>query len=251
MIGIYKITNKKNKKVYIGQSDNIERRLAEHKRKRSITIDDYINVLGVENFEFEILEECTKEELDKKEQEYIIQYNSQKNGYNIQQGGFNHSQGEGNGRAKLTVDDVIFIRQSYAKHTSPKQIYEEYFKDKITKSQFQGVWQGRSWKSVMPEVFTEENKQYYISEQNKNKALLTKDEVFQYRKYYITHTMKQTYELFKQEKGDLLKQRTFEKIITGDVRSESIYKEVPVYKKKLKRWELNNEPVSTIPETWE
>lgn len=34
MIGIYKITNKNNGKVYIGQSNNVERRIAEHKRKR-------------------------------------------------------------------------------------------------------------------------------------------------------------------------------------------------------------------------
>lgn len=31
MIGIYKITNKIDGKVYIGQSDNLERRLSEHK----------------------------------------------------------------------------------------------------------------------------------------------------------------------------------------------------------------------------
>lgn len=30
MIGIYKITNKSNGKVYIGQSDNCERRISEH-----------------------------------------------------------------------------------------------------------------------------------------------------------------------------------------------------------------------------
>ena len=32
MIGIYKITNKVNGKVYIGQSDNIERRWKNHKK---------------------------------------------------------------------------------------------------------------------------------------------------------------------------------------------------------------------------
>lgn len=32
-----------------------------------MTIDDYINVLGKENFNFEILEECSLDELDKKE----------------------------------------------------------------------------------------------------------------------------------------------------------------------------------------
>ena len=94
MIGIYKITNKLDGKVYIGQSDNLERRLSEHKQKRTVTIDDYINVLGVENFDFEIIEQCNLDELDQKEQKYIETFDSKNNGYNIQSGVFNNSQGE-------------------------------------------------------------------------------------------------------------------------------------------------------------
>ena len=246
MIGIYKITNKKDGKVYVGQSDNIERRLSEHKQKRTLTIDDYINVLGVENFSFEVLEECDEKQLDEKEQYYIKKFNSQEKGYNIQKGGFNNSQGEGNGRAKLTEKDVIFIRESYAKHVQPSLFYEEYFSNKITKNQFQAIWQGRSWTSIMPEVFTNENKQYYISELNKTKALLSKEEVLEYRKYYITHTANEVYNKFLQDKGDILKKATFQKILTGDVRNNNIYKEIPIYKKAKKIWELNGEPVSTI-----
>lgn len=251
MIGIYKITNKQNGKCYIGQSNNIERRIAQHKRKRSITIDDYINVLGIDNFSFEIIEECSLEELDEKENFYIDKFNSKEDGYNIQEGGFNNSQGEGNGRAILTEEDVIFIRQSYANHVRPKEFYEKYFKDKITKNQFQAVWQGRSWSSIMPEVFTEENKQYYISGQNKNKAILTKEEVLHYRTYYINHTREEVYDKFLEEKGDILKKRTFEKILVGDVRAASFYNQIPVYKKMKKCWELNGEPVSTISESGE
>ena len=64
MIGIYKITNKQNGKSYIGQATNIERRIAEHKQTRTQTIDNYINVLGVDNFDFEIIEECPLEDFD-------------------------------------------------------------------------------------------------------------------------------------------------------------------------------------------
>lgn len=250
MIGIYKITNKIDGKTYIGQSDNLERRLSEHKHKRIETIDDYINVLGVENFDFEILEQCSLNELDEKEQKYIQLFNSRNNGYNIQMGGFNNSQGEGNGRARLTEKDVIFIRESYAKHASPKELYENYFKDIITKSQFQTVWQGRSWSNIMPEVYTEENKQYYISEQNKTKTLLTKEDVLRYRLYYVNHTCDEVYQLLLQEKGDIYKKRTFQKILIGDVRENSIYKEVPVYKKQQDKWELNGKPVSTREEAF-
>ena len=245
MIGIYKITNKLDGKIYIGQSTNIERRLNEHKRKRFVTIDDYINVLGVDNFDFEIIETCSLEELDKKEQEYIAKYNSTKEGYNHQSGGYNNSTGEGNGRAQVTEADVIFLRECYAKHFSPKEIYKQYFQDKITKSQFQGIWQGRSWSYIMPEVYTEKNKQYYISEQMKTRASLTKEEVLKYRKYYIDHTRHEVYKKLLEDKGPILKQRTFEKILMGDVRDSSIYKEVPIYKKAQGYWELNGQPVQT------
>lgn len=103
----------------------------------------------------------------------------------------------------------------------------------------------------MPEVYTEENKKFYSSELVKTKALLTKAEVFRYRKYYRTHTRDEVYNLLISEKGPIYKKRTFEKILMGDVRDTSIYKEVPIYKKSIGIWELNGEPVSTIPETWE
>ena len=37
MIGIYKITNLVNGKTYIGQSNNIERRLKEHQQKGELS----------------------------------------------------------------------------------------------------------------------------------------------------------------------------------------------------------------------
>lgn len=39
MIGIYRITNKINQKVYIGQSVNIERRFKEHCSKNELAIE--------------------------------------------------------------------------------------------------------------------------------------------------------------------------------------------------------------------
>lgn len=251
MIGIYKITNKNNGKVYIGQSNNVERRLSEHKQKRTQTIDNIINVLGVENFDFEIVEECNQDDLDKKEKEYIEKYDSVSNDYNIQKGGVNNSIGEGNGRARVSEKDVIYIRTAYDHHKSPKEIYEKDFKSKITKNQFQAIWQGKSWSHIMPEVLTEENKKYYISEQNKTKALLSKEETLKYRKIYMHKTREEVYKNFILDKGGILKKRTFFKLLLGDVRKNSIYTDVPVYKKKQKIWELRGEPVSTILESEE
>lgn len=86
MIGIYKITNLVNNKVYIGQSIHIERRWQEHCRPstRSL-IGKAIQKYGKESFSFQILEECDEEQLDELEAEYIIKYNSVvPNGYNIE-----------------------------------------------------------------------------------------------------------------------------------------------------------------------
>ena len=58
MIGIYKITNKLNNKIYIGQSNNIQRRFLEHQTKGSISripVDEAIQKYGKENFSFEVM----------------------------------------------------------------------------------------------------------------------------------------------------------------------------------------------------
>lgn len=96
MIGIYKIVNKINNKVYIGQSINIDKRIKEHFWKSQCEKDvsynsalhNAIRKYGKENFEWEIIEECEIEEIDEKEKYYIQFYNSlAPNGYNILAGG--------------------------------------------------------------------------------------------------------------------------------------------------------------------
>lgn len=85
MIGIYKIENLINHKIYVGQSVHIERRWSEHcfPSTKSI-ISDAIKKYGKENFSFQILEECSSEELDEKEVFYINKFNCiVPNGYNI------------------------------------------------------------------------------------------------------------------------------------------------------------------------
>ena len=87
MIGIYIITNKINNKFYIGQSNDIFRRFMEHKnlnKKGCRLLHAAIKKYGVENFKFEILEECTIENLDRKEIFYIEKLQPE---YNISLGG--------------------------------------------------------------------------------------------------------------------------------------------------------------------
>ena len=90
MIGIYKITNKMNGKCYIGQSINVEQRLKDHKNcKANKPLYRAFKKYGIKNFKFEVLEECSKEELNEKEIYYIAFYNSTTdgNGYNLEHGG--------------------------------------------------------------------------------------------------------------------------------------------------------------------
>ena len=96
MIGIYIITNNVNGKCYIGQSINIKKRWNQHKNEAfCVTSPSYNYPLymafrkyGVENFKFEVLEECKKQELEEKEIFYIAKYKSDgENGYNQNKGG--------------------------------------------------------------------------------------------------------------------------------------------------------------------
>lgn len=85
MVGIYKIENLINHKVYIGQSIHIKRRWSEHKQKNNKSvIGQAIKKYGVENFSFEVLEECEVQDLGKRESYYIQKYDSMiPKGYNI------------------------------------------------------------------------------------------------------------------------------------------------------------------------
>ena len=90
MIGIYKITNKINNKVYVGQSINIAKRWEEHiyySQEEDTALKKAFKKYGISNFSFEVLEECSKEELNEKETYWIKYYNSYENGYNMTSGG--------------------------------------------------------------------------------------------------------------------------------------------------------------------
>ena len=92
MIGIYSITNLINNKRYIGQSVNITDRWRAH-RIRSKTQETplyrAIRKYGLDNFSFEVLEECSQEELNDKEVYWIAFYkaNQREFGYNLTSGG--------------------------------------------------------------------------------------------------------------------------------------------------------------------
>lgn len=95
VIGIYCIENIKNRKKYIGQSQDCMRRMQSHKnmlRKNThscIHLQHAWNNNGEVSFEFYMIEECYLDQLNEKEIHYISELNSHssKNGYNISWGG--------------------------------------------------------------------------------------------------------------------------------------------------------------------
>lgn len=112
MIGIYKYTNKKNGKIYIGRSTNIIRRKWEHYHNPSpySFFDQTLIKIGEDCFDFEIIEECSAEELRDKEKYWIKFYNccvldNRQGGYNLTHGGEEY-RSEENPWAKLSMVQV-------------------------------------------------------------------------------------------------------------------------------------------------
>lgn len=91
--GIYKITNLKNKKVYIGQSADVISRWKQHV-KRGVGAETptrnklypEMNEFGPEEFTFEFLEECSRNSLDEREKNWIEYFDSCTWGYNATKG---------------------------------------------------------------------------------------------------------------------------------------------------------------------
>lgn len=112
MVGIYKITNTYNGKVYIGQSQDIEKRIEQHltalqkkKHENKLMQKDY-NMFS-SAFSFEVLEECSLSLLNEAEKRWIAYYDSSNSmkGYNQNKGGaYKHRKNKG--RPTCLLDEI-------------------------------------------------------------------------------------------------------------------------------------------------
>jgi group I intron endonuclease len=158
MVGIYKITNPKNK-VYIGQSVDIEARLYRYKKiencKVQTKIFNSLRKYGVENHTFEVAWFCNVSELNYFERKFQLKYNA------IGQTGLN---------CKITGDDE---RSGYA---------SKEFKSKIGFNALGNKYMlGKKHSDATKKKMSEKKIGRKLSEQTKNKIkfaqLLISDEI--------------------------------------------------------------------------
>jgi group I intron endonuclease len=87
--GIYKISNSINRRIYIGSAINFRLRKNRHvtslknNKHYNAKLQGFVNKYGIDKLNFELIEECNKENLIQIEQYYIDKYKAVKNGFNI------------------------------------------------------------------------------------------------------------------------------------------------------------------------
>jgi len=132
IIGIYKITSP-NKKIYIGQSVDIERRRNKYKALNCNGQTRLYNSLvkhGWDKHDFEIIHECNREDLNRLEVYYIQNYNSfnTSHGLNLVSGGGGNRVLSNETRMKISQSMKGDQRNLGRKHTDEA-------KNKMSKSQ--------------------------------------------------------------------------------------------------------------------
>lgn len=109
--GIYRITNPKGK-IYIGQSINIQQRFASYRKTRSNNTGPKLlhslKKYGYDNHIFEILEQCSIDQLNDREVHWKIFYNSVLQGLNCEL--YDNSTGPKSILTKLKISQTLKAR---------------------------------------------------------------------------------------------------------------------------------------------
>ena len=136
---IYKITNKINGKIYVGQTTkSLNERFQKHcwgttqndKYHLNMAIKKAIKKYGKENFAIELIEEVEPDKLDEREVYWISFYNSYNDGYNCTKGGQNGA----TRNCSLTWSQENEVIEAKYLGFSSKEIGEVYNIDRSTVS---------------------------------------------------------------------------------------------------------------------
>lgn len=123
--GIYTITNLVNGMCYVGSTKNFQRRKADHftslakNKHKNPKLQLAFNKYGVENFQFQIIEQLgyVKEWIIERENHYIVRFDSKKNGYNIGDASFGDTLSNHPNRAEILQQIGSSLRKRYASLT--------------------------------------------------------------------------------------------------------------------------------------
>lgn len=245
MIGIYLIKNKVNGKGYIGQSIDIKRRYQEHlragqpeiypqksERDSNTPIHLAMQKYGVKNFELILLEECSKEELNQKEKEWIkkLQTGIKEKGYNVSEGGQENFglKGEYHSQAKLTEDQVKEIKTLLKTTDLSLEEIRSRFPVVKSKSIISLINTGKNW--------FDEKEEYPLRKTFKNSSLgssnprakFTEEQVMEIRKLYSENIP--TKEIIAKY-NHIATDNAIKAILYN-----KSYKHLPSWSKKLNKW---------------
>lgn len=167
IVGIYKIENLINHKIYIGQSKHIYSRWCQHRhdgRHGDTPLYRAFKKYGIENFSFEVLETCKIDEFTEKELFYINYYNSLvPHGYNVVPPKENWTTNNIPLKIKEIKEVLLTTKKTYQK------IGEEFGLSSI---QIARINRGLAWR-IEGEKYPL-RKKYYTYEANKVISLLQK-----------------------------------------------------------------------------
>lgn len=125
---IYKISNTKNGKFYIGMTTNLKSRWAQHIREakrgvRKSILYSAIRKYGIKSFVLEVLEECTQKNMPKREQYWIKKLSPK---YNMTKGGHG-----GDCLTMLTKKDRQLLTEK-RRHNTKKMWEDPAYKERQT-----------------------------------------------------------------------------------------------------------------------
>ena len=144
MIGIYKITSPTGR-IYIGQSVDIEKRWKYYKRlscNKQPVIYRSLKKYGVENHTFDILEECSVEELNNREGYWQDFYDVVKNGLNCRRVQTSDNSGYDSEETKRKRSEALKGKKR------PSEVIEKMKKPRLNKRGFGNI------KSIAVENYT-------------------------------------------------------------------------------------------------
>lgn len=235
MIGIYKITNKINNKVYIGQSIHLEIRWSQHKTaafNQNVHTYNYplyraIRKYGIKNFDFQIIEECSPEILTEEEQYFIDYYNSldPNYGYNLVPA-VDSKAVENCNWAKLTnkqTQQIInLIINTSISFVEIGKIFN------VSGSCIEDINKGRRWyQSNLHYPLRQNAKSIVHRGEKQNTAVLSELDVLEIRQRYVNEKIRDIYKDYENK----ISFCGFKKVVYG-----STWKYLPCYKKNLKQW---------------